>query len=504
MTRRRAEPRYLAFALATWAVVSHAQGGGVHPRIGLTQAWTDNLRLDDKNKDAALITTLSPGITITRNSGSVRASVDYSLNGIAYQKTDQPSRIQNALAANVQAELIPDTFYVDVRASIGQQNASAFGQQSVPMLGAQGAMSNLANSNQHETGVLSVSPSWRGTLGGLASYDLRGDFMRTEARGTSLGDSRSKAVTMRISELNAGVVGWWASASTQEVTSSSDASNRNSNLRLGLNYRPDPDWNFSANVGTERSDYLGGSASNGVTSGASAQWTPTPRSRLSADWQRHKYGDSHTLGLEHRLARSVWRYSDMQSTTLGNTGASGGVRSNYDQFFLLFASLEPDPVKRDALVRAYLQSQGLSPDAPVVGGFLSSGPSRLRSQQLSVTLQGVRSSISAQFGRTVSGRLGSNVNQGDLANSSRIEQRSLVLMASYQLSALSGLSLNAARQDTEGDLASQSTRLSSLTASWNLRLGTSLNLLLGARHSRFEGVTPYTENGAYATLTQSF
>jgi hypothetical protein len=41
-------------------------------------------------------------------------------------------------------------------------------------------------------------------------------------------------------------------------------------------------------------------------------------------------------------------------------------------------------------VRSYLQQLGLSPDAPVAGGFLNAGPSRLHSQQLSLTLQGVR------------------------------------------------------------------------------------------------------------------
>jgi len=513
MTRRRAEPRCLAFALAASAALAQAQqdggraaGGGlaVVSRLSVMQTWTDNLLLNDQNKDAALITTVSPGVSISSNSGRLRGSLDYSLNGIAYFKSAQPSQVQNALAANAQAELIDRTLFVDMRASIGQQSASAFGLQSTPTAGSQGSVSSLANVNQHETAMLSISPSLRGMLGGLATYDLRGDFNRIDVRGSSLGDSRGSGGSLRINQANAGALGWWLQASTQQTKSVSAPANRNSSLRAGLNYRPDPDWAFMASAGSERSNYLGNSASNGVTSGATAEWTPTMRTRLVADWQHHSYGNSHALTFEHRMARSVWRYSDTQSTVLGNTGSAGGVRSNYDLFFLLFASQEPDPVKRDTLVRAYLQSQGLSPDAILAGGFLSTGPSRLRSQQLGVTLQGVRSSLSAQLSRSVSGRLGDNQNQGDLANSSQVEQRSFSLSASYQLTPTSGLSLVASRQETQGDVASQSTHLSSLFANWNARLGTRLSAQLGARRSRFEGVTSYTENSVYASLTQQF
>lgn len=480
----------------------------MQPRVSLMQTWTDNLRLDDQNKDAALITTLSPGIRLSSNTARLRGSLDYSLHGIAYLKSDQASHVQNALTASLESELIDRMLFVDARANIGQQNVSAFGRQSAPTLGSQGAVSNLVNENQRETASLTVSPSLRGPLAGVATYELRGDFTRTEARGSDVGDSRATGASLRVSQAQPGLLSWWGQAQTQRTRSAASAAasatNRNESFRLGLNYRPDPDWALSANVGRERSDYLGNGTNNGPTAGLTADWTPTPRTRVGANYQHHEFGDSHGLTFEHRMARSVWRLSDTRTVTLGNTGATGGARSNYDQFFLLFASIEPDPVKRDALVRSYLQSQGLSPDAPAAGGFLSTGPSQLRNQMLSFTLQGVRSTLSAQIGRSITSRLGNNVNQGDLANTSRIEQRSYSLSASHQLTPLSGISLVASRQETTGDLGSQSAQLSSFVANWNSRLGPWLNVQLGARHSRFEGVTPYTENAVYANLTQQF
>ncbi len=514
MTRLRPEPRHLPLALAFLAIAAQAQqgeGGGasgssIQPRIGFSQSWTDNLRLNDREKDGALITTVSPGISIVRNSGTLRGSLDYSLNGITYLKTSYGSQVQNALSANAQAEIVPRTFYVDAQANIGQQNQSAFGLQSAPTLGSQGSVSALDNPNRRETGTLTVSPLLHGQLGGLASVDLRGNFSMTEVRGSALGDSHGSGGSLRIAQLSPGLLSWYAQLSTQQMRPKSTLSNRNSSATAGLNYRPNPDLVLGANAGQERNDYLSrsGSEQSGFTGGVTADWTPTPRTRINGNWQKHAYGDGHGLSFEHRMRNSVWRFSDSRNVTLGNAGAAGGVRTNYDLYFLLFASLEPDPVKRDTLVRAYLLSQGLSPDAQAAVGFLSSGPSQLRNQMFSFALQGVRSNVTATISRSVTTRLGENLNQGDLANNARIEQRSYSLSASYQLSPVSGLSLTASRQETVGDANNRQAQLTSLMANWNTRLGTRLSAQLGARHSRFEGVTPYSENAAYANLTQQF
>jgi len=517
MTRLSPESRHLLLALAIFAVAAHAQqdsatgagqsgGSSIRPRIGVSLTWTDNLKLSETEKDAALITTVSPGLSMVSNSGSVRGSLDYSLNGIAYLKSSQGSQLQNSLTANGQAEIIPGTFYVDAQANIGQQSQSAFGLQATPTLGSQGAVATLGNPNQHESGTLNASPSLRGQLGGFASFDLRGNFSITEVRGSSLGDSRGTGATLRVAQLAPGALGWYATASTQRVRPDAAPSNSSSSMIAGLNYRPDPDWSFSGNAGRERNDYLsgGGNSQQGFTGGVSAQWTPTPRTRVNADWQRHQYGNSHGLTLEHRMAHAVVSLSDMRNVMLGNTGATGGVRTVYDLYFLMYASVEPDPIKRDALVRALLLSQGLSPDAPLSLGFLSSGPSELRNQMLSFALQGVRTNLTATVARAVTTRLGDNLNQGDLATNARIEQRSYTLSGSYQLTPVSSLSLTGSRQQSIGDPGTPGARITSLALNWTGRLGARISLQLGSRHSRFEGVTSYAENAVYANLTQQF
>lgn len=467
------------------------------------QTWTDNVRLSDHDKDAALVTTVSPGISISRSSGLLRGSLDYALNGIAYSKSDLPSQLQNSLRASGQAELMERRLIVDINATIGQQSASAFGLQSSPTQSSQGGGYTLSNPNRHEVATVTVSPAWRGVVGSWAKIEARGNFARTEVRGTSLGDSRGTGGLVSISGLGVGSLNWSLLLNSQRTAPADARANRLSSASAGLNYRPDPDWTLGADVGRERSDFLTGSGRNGGTAGLDAQWTPTPRTRVNGDWHHHDYGNSHVLGFSHRMSRSVWQLSHSRMVTVGNSTA-GGSRTNYDQFFILFASIEPDPIKRDLMVRAYLQAQGLSADAPSNSGFLSSGPSEVDSGLLGVTLQGVRSTLSAQASRSVTRRLGSGLNQGDLASNAKVEQRSYSLTASHQLTPVSGIALTASRQQTLGDSTGQSTRLTSLTANWNGKLGPRFGVQIGARHARFEGVTAYAENAVYASLTQQF
>jgi uncharacterized protein (PEP-CTERM system associated) len=512
MTRLSAEPRHLSLALAFLAVTAHAQqgeggaGGAVQARLGVSQSWTDNLRLSEQNKDAALITTVSPGISVNRRTGTVRANVDYALNGITYIKTSSRTRVQNDLRANIVADLLPGTFSVTADANVGRQNLSAFGALAAPTLGSQSGVSALDNPNSVETGTLRVSPLLRGQLGGFATVELRGDFSMTEARGQALGDSHGSGGSLRVSQAAPGALSWYAQLATQQQRPKGALSSRSSSAVVGLEYKPDPDWSFGANVGQDRSNYRSANGQNdsGLTGGVRADWTPTSRTRLGLNYQRYSYGNANGISFEHRMRTSVWRYADSRTVTVGNAGAAGGVRTNYDLYFLLLASQEPDPIKRDALVRSTLLSLGLSPEAPASLGFLSSGASQLRSQSLSWALQGVRSSLTALVTRGVTSRLDGAVNQGDLATNAQIEQRSYSLTASYQLSPTSGLSMTGTRQESLGDAATRRTQLTSWLANWTWRLGSRLNVQLGARHSTSEGVTSYTENAVFASLNQQF
>lgn len=471
----------------------------IQPRLGLQETLTDNVAQSSTDRDAALVTQVSPGIRIESRAGRVRGSFDYSLNGILYTKSNAKTQTQNSLAANGTAELIENSLYVDAQASIGQQAISAFGQQS--------ANNSLSNPNRTEVGNISVSPYWRGRLSNFASVEVRANAAATNTKQSIAGDSRTQGASVRLNGLSAGQVNWWASLSSQDSHYKlGDSNSRNSVANLGLSYQPDVDFNFTINGGPERNDYGGGSMRNSTNYGVSATWTPSPRTKLLASWQHHDYGDAHTLTFEHRRAHSLWRYSDVQSVTLGTPNGQAAGTTLFNLFYQQCIAALPDPASCSTSVNDYLLQLGLDPNTVLSSGFVASAPTLQRLQDLSFSLDGQRTSLLFSLSQTMTSLLNAaaQTGGGDLAQSSFVHQRGATVSISHRLTPDSSLYAAFSVMQNRGDTSALSNDLRSLTANWSGRLGRWLTLTLGARHTSFTGTTGYRENALTANLVQQF
>jgi len=227
----------------------------IKPRIGVTQTVSDNVALETTSPDAALITVLSPGVTINSSSGRIRGNLDYSLNGVLYLKSERDNSTQQALNAQGVVELVDDRVFIDTRATISQQSVSAFGQQA--------PNNSLANPNRSEVANLSVSPYWRGRILSLVGFELRGTASAVNTKDSLIGDSNLSGASLRIDGLNAGQLRWLANLSTQKTRfKASNTDNQTTLANVGLRYRPDVDLELGLNGGPERSNYLGGTSTS--------------------------------------------------------------------------------------------------------------------------------------------------------------------------------------------------------------------------------------------------
>jgi len=470
----------------------------IQPRLGVMETLTDNVQQSATEKDAALVTQVSPGIRIESRSGRVRGSFDYSLNGILYTKTDAKNQTQNSLSAKGTAELVENSLYVDAQASIGQQAISAFGQQS--------ANSSLRNANRTEVGSVSVSPYWRGRLSSFASVEVRANATAMNTKESIAGDSHTEGMSVRLNGLSAGQLSWWASLSSQDSHFRlGDTNSRNTVANLGLNYRPDVDFNLTVNGGPERNDYGGGSMRNSSNYGASVTWTPSPRTKLLADWQHHDYGDAHTFTFEHRRAHSLWRYSDVQSVTLGSPNGQAAGTTLFNLFYQQCIAVQPDPSTCSTVVTDYLIARGLDPNMILSSGFVASAPTTQRLQDLSVSLDGLRTSLLFSLSQTKSQLLNAaQAGGGDFSQSSLVRQRGATVSVSHRLTPDSSLYGAFSVMQNRGDTAALSNDLRTITANWSGRLGRRLTLSLGARHTTFTGANGYSEKALTANLVQQF
>lgn len=470
----------------------------VIPRISLSQMYTDNLRLADQAEDRALVTTVAPGIAISSRSGLIRGAVDYSINGLIYTKSEQATRVQHALNSQFTAELLSQRAFLDVRATIGQQAVSAFGATSTDPA--------LIDSNRKETATLSISPYVRGEWAGVLGYELRADGSVTRVSDSQLGDSSAQLVSARVGGLGSSrLLNWSGSLVQQRLAPRYGRRTGTDTADLSLSYVPDVDWTLSASGGYQRTDVRSVVATSGATYGAVVVWTPTPRTRVTADAKHQVYGNTYALGFEHRMARVVWRLQDSRSLVVGMVGA-GGTQSLYELLYLQYASVEPDPIKRDALVRQYLQSNGLSVGTTVTSGYLTASTSLTRRQEASMAWSGQRSSATATFSRSQSERLGSaSAVADDLAVSGQVLQQGFAINLAHRLTPSSSVSVTVSRQRSWGATASQSSDLNSVLGNWSVNLARRSTVQFGLRHSSFDGTARrYRENALFANLVRQF
>jgi uncharacterized protein (PEP-CTERM system associated) len=496
-----------AVAVAAWALLTTAaalaqdsagRGFTVEPSVSARQSFTDNRTLST-NKASEAITELGAGLRVASSRGTLRGSLDYNLTGSIYAKDSDSNELRHFLGAAATAELVDGSAFVDVRASYTQQAISAFGTQAADRA--------LTNSNRTDVASLSVSPRLRGNLGGFASYQVRAFAQTTRAKDTDASDVDSASVTGRLDSAGASrSLGWFAEASHQTSDFKAGRRTFDERVRLGVTTLIGTDLRLGVTAGRERTDLrvLGGASND--TWGLQADWSPSPRTALAANFEHRFFGDAHSVRLTHRTPNTSWAVStsrDLSDTSSQGVGAFG---SAYDLFFRQFAALEPDEAKRDALVRAYLGANNIDPRAVIVGGFLASTVTLKRAQSASVALIGARNTVTLQLSASRDERADELVTViDDLSTVREVRQRGVTVDWAYRLTPQSSVSLGLGYQRSTSDTNAQQSTLKSLSVLWTAPLGARSTVSAGLRRAEFDSPTsPYDENAIFAALRMSF
>ena len=502
----------MAFGGMSTAALAQLGAFTVNSGFSVTQTVTDNRNLSATERQADAVTVLTPNVRITSRAGRVQGSLDYALSGVYYARSPSRFELQNALDALVSAELIPGYAFIDARASISRQSISA--------LGLQGERPSSINRNSTEVRTFSLSPRFQGERGRGLSYEI-GRFRFDANFGTSLsssgsigsGSGGSTNESRTALSYNGGLR---VSTSFGRDFSGSVELNRNVSdfsrgrkttedvLRATLNYRPQPDLRLFVSAGKERNDVQTNDQRLSDTWGGGVNWQPTARTQLSAQYEHRYFGTSYAVNLSHRLRRSIISFTDSRSSTEFTSGA-GQTFSNYELYFQQFASLEPDPTRRDVLVRNFLLSAGLDPNQRITAGFLSTALSLQRTQNLSYALQGLRSNFVLSAFAITSRRLDTlSTGVDDLSQVDVLRQHGYSLTWSYRLTPTSSLVVSAAEQRTPGRGVVAGNGLKSLNVVWGEQISGRSNISVSARHARADGSNPYTESAVTARLGISF
>lgn len=496
--------------LCTLALAALAGGAGAQsaltlvPSVGVTLTATDNRDLSSSRPQSDLIAELRPGIALASRRGPLQGALNYSLSALAYARDSDLNTVYHNLDANGRWALLDGRAGIEARAGAGRQIVSAFGTQSVD--------AHRATGNQAQVRSYSLSPYLNGVLAGQMAYqarlsysDSRSDIKGGSGNNSGSGSNADTASLNAVISLNGrlGPLGWGLSANRSIHKTATTARAHNGGITTSLNYQPDPELQGMLRLGTEVDDMRTGRSERVWTWGLGAVWTPTPRTLLRADYDRRFFGRSHALMFSHRMARTLWTLGDARSFQTGGVGGRAIV-SAYDLFFAQFASVEPDPAKRDALVRNFLVANGIDPTSQVaIGGFLTSGPTVQRTQNASLAYQGLRTTVMLTLLRSRTQGLGAS-SSGNASLAAGIAQETLSVTLSHRLTPQSSLLVAASQQRTPDAGAQRGNDLQTLTATWSTRLGEDTNASLGLRYTRADGARPYDESALIGTLRMQF
>ena len=472
----------------------------VVPSVSLQETITDNYRLSTADRKADAITEASAGIRVNSNSGRIRGSLDYSLTSRLAVSNTGANDLRHSLAAQLSAELIDNKAFIDVRASIAPQPISVFGKRSFG--------SSNENSNQADVLNYTISPYARGTLGGQVQYEVRLDQSGSLSSASQAADASTTSVSGSLSGGNVtGLFGWSVTASHLVSDFSDGDQTESDRVRAVLTRAFGSHVTLSFIAGVEANDFAGAGKKSYSNSGLQVRWIPNQRTSLSALYERRFFGNAHAVDFAYRTPRTTWAFSDSRDISTTPDRVTRLILGDaYSLFFVQFASVEPDPVRRDLLVRAFLAANGISPNALIAGDFLGSGVTVQRTQTLSFAVQGVRSTLTLRSQFSNSARVNRVLVGGDsLIEATRVRQRNISVDYSHRLTPTAAAGLVLARLRTSGIFDAQATTLTSLSATLSDMVNARTNISAGARFVKFSSATqPYTEKAVFANVRLTF
>lgn len=478
----------------------------VSPSMRVEEIATDNIALSSREKASELVSDLNPGIKIHGFGDRIQLDLDYQLHQLLYANNSYHSHTQNYLKASGLLEAVDNHLFLDVSASMQQQTIS-------PFLGANSGAGNAYSlSNSVEQRSFQLSPYWKGVLGQSVEYKLGYEYRAVNNSSASALDVNARDWLLNMKGgAGQSSFAWTLDGTTKDTEYGDGRSYSEDTLRGVLAYHLSNQFNVLGIAGAERNNYLSDIEETKAIRGVGFEWLPGARTKLSVTRERRFFGNANRIDFTHRTAGTSWQYFESETATpLGEQSTTLGLGTYYNLFYNLFATAIPDPVQRAAFVTAYLAASGVSPNAQLQGGYLSSGVAKQHQRQLSFAINGVRNTVALSATRTQTENLSSSIGSGflvgeDLNVYQSIRQTGATLSWSHQLSPLASVVTAVARLRSSG-AGSSSLQTNQTAYSLNLqtKLGAKTNLGVGARHVVVDGTSNYTENALTGAISHQF
>ena len=483
-------------------VLAQQQTVRVAPFVRLTETITDNVGLrNDREAKTDWITQISPGVSLEARGARVTGSLAMSLNANHYGNGSSADSSNLALNGTGKLMAWENRLYVDLTGSVSRMASSLFDPRPAD---------SVTGINQTQVSVFTVSPYFTTRFGSTGSVQLRYTMGITDAGSSAMSRNNSQTWSLDASDPRmTGFLGWGFNLTDR--TSDSSGSSRQlkqQTMRFTGMARAMPDLMLRLIVGAESNNYRASNQNSSIY-GFGADWTPTPRTRVSATVEDRFFGTGYTVAADHRSSQMAYRISygkDASSTSSSMLSAM----TLYDLLMLQYSSRFPDAAEREAFVRQVIATQAPGQADRIMAAQVVLTDTTFLDERLQVgaTYNGQRNSISlAAFMSDRESLVDRDYAVGnDIRAGSQLRSIGVIANVAHQLTTLTSLSasFSTSRSRNEGSV-SQSAQSRALIASLSTKLAPKTSGMLSAR--RNQGTASggdYTENAVFGNIVFQF
>jgi uncharacterized protein (PEP-CTERM system associated) len=474
----------------------------VVPRILGSETYSDNVaRVPASAAESGWISSIAPGIRAEGVAPRAQGYLDFQRTQYVYHRHSELDTSENILNSFGKVELLENWLFVDAVGRIAQVNTSPFASSATETPG--------FNPDRTETSVIQLSPHVRGLLGGQAFYQLRFNAAASHASGEVVPDTTSRQWLGRIQNVPGGhAFGWSLDGSQLVVRNAAINEKRDSRVRASLSYAPHSSVRVAAYGGVEATDLNGPEQQRSRTPGFGVEWSPSARTEVAAVAEQRFFGTGHKVLFTHRTPRMALKFvDDKDVSTLAGRLASGGQSSMFNLMADLLAAGVPDPAMRSDAVRERIERTGAVQAAPASNGFLTTQPTLLARQELSLALLGRANTVTLIGNRSEYHAFASDVGVvGAPGSVPDVRQQGYSVSWAHQLSPRSAITLTDIRSKSTDIGTELSSRQHSANVALLRTLGPRSSVSVGARRIKFDSdiASSYVENAAVFAAAMRF
>ena len=432
------------------AASAPARGWRVAPALKVTATATNNVGLQQGDRQADVVTTVTPQLQLLGTGPDYRLNANVAADVVQYLGRTRADRIFPRGQVALNARLLERLFFVDAELGADTTSSTPF-----EMLG-DGATYYTASTVTRER----ISPYIDRELSPGSRFTARSDNTWSQGRGTGTAaaaqlnaDAHVRTDTLRY-DLRPQPTGLRVEYNRQNTRYRDSAGSLVlATARLSALYAPDPTLTLGVTGGSDGADYSTNSVRETLR-GVLLRWAPSERTVFDSLVEKRFFGTGWNATLTHRspfmaLSAGLQRQASTYASRLGTLQAGGDVATMIDA---MLQTRILDEATRQAAVQDLMSKRGLSNSLGSAVDLYSRTVQVQQGVNVTLALVGVRHTFTMRLYQT---RLedyhgGNEDSSGIVGLASDSIQRGMTLGLSRRLDPDTTASVTLTRARTEG------------------------------------------------------